>query len=337
MKRENHTPFQCEPYAVSDKEGGDVLLAILKATYEIEKKPAIAGKQEPIQLADDYYGEPDQTSIKYASDFSFGKTATDVALIGHAHAPGSNAGESYVSLKVGQLHHMVKVFGDRVWKKKLGKLKMTSPQPFERIPILYERAFGGFDDSHQDQKYHDAESRNPVGVGFRAKKGQLPEEGSNLPNFEDPGNPITKITDRRIPAGFGFIAPSWAPRIQYAGTYDDAWRKNRMPLLPDDFDTKFFNAATPALVYPGFLEGGEPVEIGGVSPRGAIRFDLPAETPECIIHENGNGEMPVQMNLDKVVVDADEHHLIMVWSGNYKVQNEFRNIDNVVFNLLDQA
>ncbi|MBT8339113.1 MAG: DUF2169 domain-containing protein [Desulfatitalea sp.] len=330
MKLENLTPFESERYAISDKEGKDLLLIVVKATYEFDPHGVltIAARPHPIEMADIYCGAPDETSIKYASDFSFAKIATDIALSGHAYALSPNRKESYVLLKVGMRQHLVKVFGDRIWKKRLGFFIKSSPRPFEKIPIVYERAFGGYDRSNKSPEKHAYEARNPVGVGFISKKGNLPKQESPLPNFEDPNALINSITDRPAPAGFGFIAPSWQPRMTYAGTYDKAWRETTMPLLPDDFDPRFFNAANPSLVYPGFLNGDEPVEIAGASRLGTIRFDLPGIRPQCVI-QGAEEETVVQMNLDKLYFNMDEDQVVLVWSGNYPVQGELRDIDGV--------
>ena len=42
------------------------------------------------------------------------------------------------------------------------------------------------------------------------------------------------------PAGFGPIPPHWQPRLRYAGTYDEAWQRDRYPLYPTDLDDRFF-------------------------------------------------------------------------------------------------
>ena len=106
-----------------------------------------------------------------------------------------------------------------------------------------------------------------------------------------------------------------------------------MPLLPDNFDTRYFNAAHPALVYPDFMVGNEPVEIAGASRLGTIRFNLPGVYPLCTVEENGNEIEGVKINLDKVFFDMDEDQLILVWSGNYPVKGEFRDIENIACRL----
>lgn len=331
MKLENLTPFEADRFALVDENGADLLLVIVKATYKWDNKNELflADRQEKIEMADQYYNQPDNSSIKYASDFSFDKIATDIAVTGNAWAPNGKARESFISLKIGNLRKTLKVTGDRRWVKVMGSATMTDPKSFEKIPLMFERAYGGTDLSHPDITRHDREARNPVGVGFRAKNSILSIDGIRLPNFEDPLNLIKSPADRPAPAGFGFIGPSWQPRMSYAGTYDESWQKGRMPLLPIDFDKKFFNCAHPDLVYDGYLDGNEQVQIGGLSPNQNINFVLPGVLPQTIIRMAGLEEQEIQMNLDKLVINSDVGIVIQVWSGCLRIPVEFYEIENV--------
>ena len=38
------------------------------------------------------------------------------------------------------------------------------------MPLLYERAFGGEDKTHQNNKKHGKYESNPIGTGFRLNK-----------------------------------------------------------------------------------------------------------------------------------------------------------------------
>lgn len=331
MLLENTTRFIAERYGINDENSANLLLIVIKGTYIFDNKGevAIAEKQEPIEMADQYYGKPEESSIKHSSDFSFDKVATDIALIGHAYAPKGRAKELFVIIQVGNLEKTVKVFGDRHWKKTLGFSSISSPVPFEKIPLIYENAFGGIDISNPNPKKQEAESRNPVGIGFRARKSHLPLKGSRLPNLEDPKKLIKSPYDRPNTAGFGFISPSWQPRSSYAGTYDEKWQKNRMPLLPTDFDKQFFNAAHPDLVYNGFLQGNEPVKVAGVSPRGPIHFSLPNDQPKCVVETKESEVQQVEMKIDKLVINADVNQFIIVWSGSVRIPGEFQDIETI--------
>src|SRR5205823_5975392 len=110
-------------------------------------------------------------------------------------------------------------------------------KPFSRMPIAWERSFGGTDPDDPSV----VDRRNPVGRGVRKRASAL--HGLPAPNFEDPRAPISNPSKRPIPVGFGPIAPQWQPRSDFAGTYDQAWKNDRYPLLPLDFDSRFLNSA----------------------------------------------------------------------------------------------
>jgi hypothetical protein len=95
-----------------------------------------------------------------------------------------------------------------------------------------------------------------------------------------------------------------------------------MPLLPIDFDRRFFNAASPGLVAPGYLTGNEAVCVENASPRGTIRFNLPGIVPpECRVQLVGRRDALVTTNLDTVIINTDEDLLILIWRGYLPVRN----------------
>jgi hypothetical protein len=199
---------------------------------------------------------------------------------------------------------------------------MSRPAAFERIPLQWERAFGGWDRSSPDPARHAYEPRNPAGTGFRAPGSRF-EEGLRCPNLEDPARPLRGWGDRPTPAGFGFTSPHWEPRARLAGTYDAAWQKDRAPLLPRDFDPRFLNAAAPGLVASGHLRGDEPVVVSGVSPEGGWAFALPGVgAPEVRVVRPGLADALVSTRLDTVVVDVDERKLFLLWRGRLGLRRE---------------
>jgi hypothetical protein len=314
---ENETPFAAEPLALADEAGRPLLVLVIKATYEVDRKGLrLAEEQAPVNIEGEHWGKPEESSYKYEPECAFIKMGTDVVLIGHAHAPASGTTELLVALQVGPLRKGVRVVGDRVWFKSVGSVSMTKPRPFERIPLVYERAFGGWDRSHPESSKHSFEARNPVGVGFRASPKDF-EEGLRLPNLEDPLHPLKRFGDVVPPAGFGFISPHWQPRAAFAGTYDEAWKKQRAPLLPRDFDRRFFSAASAGMVSSAFLRGDEEVVITHASPHGRLSFRLPGQLPPEVIAELASGEdVKPPMHLDTVTLDMDAHRAFLMWRGH---------------------
>jgi len=199
------------------------------------------------------------------------KQTTDVLLIGHAHSPGGvPVTQLDVGLRVGPIAKRLRVTGDRVW---LGG-SPSEPEPFSTMPLVWERAYGGIDPWTRDAPLPQFDVRNPVGTGYVAEAAHA--EGVRLPNIEYPDQCVRACSDRPEPAGFGPLCNHWQPRAGLAGTYDEAWQRDRSPLLPTDFDDRHYQCAPADQQAPQFLRGGEPVVLINVWPRAEVlRFNLP--------------------------------------------------------------
>ena len=312
----NETGLAGTIFISPDPDGVDTVYAVVKGTFALAGVPewgelAPAAEQLPMAPAPEHHGDPATTSIRVPSDTSLVKPATDVLLVGHAHAPsGRPAPVVDVALTVGPLRKHVRVFGDRVWTEGALGTTASPPEPFARMPLVWERAFGGTE--QVDDALH-AEPRNPVGTGFSAPGSARAPEGLPLPNLEDPERPIASPKDAPPPAGFAPLSGHWEPRRSYAGTYDDAWQKHRAPYLPTDFDPRFFQLAPPELVARGYLQGGEPVELLGATPGGVpLRFCLPAVRVTVAYLLDG-GPTPVPAELDTVLVEPDAGRVLLTW------------------------
>lgn len=317
----NRTPFSVTPLFLADNDLRPVLVPLVRATFAIrpDGELVLGEQQMPPQLAGQFWGDPMSSSYKFEPECAFFKPATDVVLIGHACAARPGTTELQVGLRVGSLQKVVRVIGDRVMSRRLGSWSISSAQAFERIPLIYERAFGGWDRHDADPLQHCFEPRNPVGTGFRRGGGGSSDD-LVLPNLEDPSQPFSQIGETPLPAGFGFISPSWQPRVAYAGTYDEAWSNNRKPLLPHDFDSRFFNAASPGLLAAGFLIGDEAVIVANASVRGKLSFKLPGvAAPVCDCQLRSGHRHTIQTQLDTVILDTDEHLIYLLWRGHQRV------------------
>lgn len=330
MKFENHTPFANAWLVLLDKQAAEHLIVVLKATYIITENGGLelAKKQDAIRPADEFHGEPGLSSIRYEAELGPAKPATDVVLVGSAVAPRSGITEMGVGVRVGPLSKEVRVFGERRWKKGLFGLSISKPLPFDRIPLTYENAYGGKDTSAKDPKDHGQEPRNPVGRGYRAKKSRLDFADTLLPNIEDPEHLVKHPGDGVSPQSLGFIGRDWLPRLSYSGTYNQKWMEERIPLLPDDFDERFYNAAHPDLTARGYLKGDEPVEIIGCTRAARLGFSLPGKKPAAeVVHDQGR--LPVALNLNTVMVDVDAMKLVLLWKGDVNIHRRLMRISQI--------
>ncbi len=334
LQFKNRTPFVGTIMLFPDAEGIDTLFAVVKGTFTLGAELAIAEEQIPVAMGPKYHADPEASSLKVASDVSLMKPSTDVLMIGNACAPHGRLTRMLdVGVAVGGVQQVVRVFGDRVWVRSGPGYAATHPEPFELMPLVWERAFGGRDAAESGLR---EEARNPAGTGFRASDGDAPIEGTPLPNLEDPHDPIISWKQQPQPMCFAPIPPNWEPRRSYAGTYDEAWQTQRAPYLPDDFDHRFLQIAPPALVTPQPLQGGEIVQIVGMRPEGPTQFTLPALRPRVRFHmKDTTEERPVM--LDTVIVDPTDLRVQMVWRASLPCDKKALTVREVEATLADGA
>lgn len=330
----NQTPFKAVLMPIPDADGIDTVFTVVKATFTIGERIVVADEQVPVTLESTHWGDPLASSIRSPSDISLAKPGTDVMLIGSAWAPmGRPARRMDVSFSVGPVSRTARIFGDRFWRSGAAGASASEPEPFERIPLVWERAFGGRDET---PKGVTAEPRNPVGAGFRASDGNKPLDGLALPNIEDPVAPVSSWKDRPAPVCFAPIGAHWQPRISYAGTYDDAWQASRSPFLPADFDPRYSQCAPAELVAPGHLEGGEIVDVQGATPGGVLQFALPMVRIRTTYRVDG-GTQVVAAALDTVIVEPDAARLVMVWRAGLSCDKRVLKVREVEVTLAGAA
>ncbi len=318
---DNRTPFAAERGWVRDRHGAEVWLVAVKCTFDIgaDGTTRPSPQQPPVLRLPAYNAEDGRSSIRFEHDLVLTKVTTDTIVAGHAYAPGGRpVTQLDVGFRVGPVQKMLKVFGDRRWTAR----GPSSPAAFAKMPLVYERGFGGVDpqSEHPDRDFY---WPNPVGVGFAVATEHLAD--SPLPNIEYPDQLIAGRKDRPRPAGFGPIAGHWQPRVGLAGTYDDQWMKQRQPLPPDDFDDRFFQCAPPDQQAPAPLRGGEPVILYRLTPSGELRCTLPTIVLDFDTQfADGTVETHPEPRLHTVILEPDYPRLSLVWHSalpcHFKVQ-----------------
>lgn len=301
----NATPFAALAVPLIDPHGFDVVVATIKGTFDVLPNGRVtrSDPQTSLRLADVPF-DPDKptSSLHLARDVGVAKPGADVIVVGDALSATPTTSID-VAVKVRETTASLRAHGPRVFYKGLGGLTMTPPSPVERIPIVYEKAYGG---ATEDLAM--VELRNPAGVGVAKSTSDLVDKPA--PQIEDPAHPY-RPGDRPSPAGFGPIPPHWSPRLERAGTFDDAWRSDRMPLHPVDYDPRAEHAANPALVLDAPLAAGDRVAVIGMSTS-LVSFALP-DLPVVLRARRDDGETirtaPV---LDTLVVFPNEARIELV-------------------------
>lgn len=318
FSRRNNTPYSADSLLLTDADGRDMLVVVVKGSFvDQHGRWERIAEQPPLLYADEYWGDPAETSVRIPSNATMFKPCTDVVVQGHAYAPNGQATtEMELSFALGSLHKQVRVFGDRHWEKQTLGMRPSRPRPFEQLPLLYERSFGGRCPVAPDSDELTQFVSNPVGLGYFENASAALQQP--LPNYEDPDELISSWKDRPPPAGFGPLAADWEPRRAYAGTYDEAWQRERMPLLPADFDDRFFNVAPADQQASGFLQGGEAGRLVGFTPDGEWTFTLPHDQIRSQIVLPMEVQQQIVANLDTVILQPDARVVQLVWRAQVR-------------------
>ena len=260
-----------------DPDGRDHCVVVVKGTFDttLDGTMQLAGEQQPLVYADEHYGDPETTPIRYENDFAPGKPRAEVIVVGKAVAPqGVAVARLNVALETPRGLKQAWVTGERRWVRTASGFVASDPVPFVEMPLTFDRAFGGVDDS-QGPNQTAAELRNLVGVGFNPNRAPEDLEDLPLPNIAPAHRELSSPRDTMDPVGFGIQSRGWQPRIGYAGTYDQRWLDETCPFLPPDFDLLHFMSA-PEDQWLSELAPGSVVRCIHMAADPVVTYTLPA-------------------------------------------------------------
>lgn len=267
MKLDNHTRHPHGVAVLTDHHGRDQLVVVVKPSFRLS-----LGIADPdLSPAELWQVDVlDSTgALRCPADFAPHRPSTSVICLATARAPqGKPIGRLAARIRVGPVDQRFTVTGKRVWQRAGTSWQPSEPEPFVTMPLDFEHAYGGRDGER-------CEARNPVGQGYWDRERRSDPDGVVLPSVEAAGQEITSPEDHPEPAAGGAIAGHWQPRLGFAGTYDEAWQKSRAPLLPVDFDERFFQISSHGLQPAEHLRGGEPIELEGLTSNGLLCSAVP--------------------------------------------------------------
>jgi hypothetical protein len=246
-------------------------------------------------------------SAPLEADTALYKVRADVVALGHAYAPPGGARSMEVRFAFGASHNAfdrrLLVFGERTWARAALGEKPTEPEPFQRMPLVWERAFGG-----------PKVDENPVGVGAPDPMHIGPRR---LPNVEDVARRLRTPKQQARPASFAPLPLAWKDRIAARGRAREAW-----PLLPEErIDWTRFQAAPPEQQL-ALLKGDEPYALHNMHPEHAVlEGTLPGKRARCFALL-GERLRAVPLELDTVVFTVDELRVDLMFRGILPVADE---------------
>ena len=322
----NFTPFATDFGFCLDNNGLEYVVAVLKATYHIDSQGRVSVPERTdmcaVLLQDEYFDQPDNSSLKYPSDVVHFKEGTDLIINGHAYGRHRKVVEA--GFRLGPLEKFISVCGDRQWDSVLGMDTVLGPASFDRVALTYENAFGG---SFVHEKFGLCRNPfNPVGKGFGSSK----TVQDRLPNLEYPRQGIRDLKEPP-PASLGAVPGWWRQRSQYAGTFDQAWFDNRRPLLPLDFDHRFYNAVAGDQIHRPKLLGGESLTLVNLHPdKEQLKITIPASRFEATFRIKERTET-IPMEIDTLVVEPDENRFFVSHRSAVVIGNDIKFLKSIHF------
>jgi len=247
-------------------------------------------------------------------DEAAAKPFAEVLVAGSAIPPGAEPVRALaVEVRVGTFAKRLRVYGDRRWVMGDHGPVFTSPVPFDHMPLVAERAFGGpgFD-------------ANPAGVGADAADRLGARGEAPLPNIETWDDQILQIETRPRPALIGPLPGDAPQRLRLMGSTDGAYLKESFPGFPDDFDVGYFNVAPHDQILSGYLRGDEEVIVSGMSSKHptvqsrlpglrARAFLVPKDKPDTL--------REVRLNLDTVWLFGSINKGAVIFHGAAHVED----------------
>ena len=212
--------------------------------------------------------------------------------------------------------------GPRHLKSGLLGWTLSEPLVVSQVPIRYEQAWGGTCRWPEqaivdtDPEILESDECNPIGSAFVDKHWLKKSRVSHMdaPQIEALGRSFkaSDVESGSYPVvGLGAIGRWWQPRRSKVGTYDEAWKRERWPRLPMDFDFSYWNCA-PEDQQIDYPSGGEQVVMIGLNPGGEMRFRLPVPDTKLLLHLSAGVPMFKLMPIDTILFDLQAMRLIIV-------------------------
>ncbi|MGV1010738.1 MAG: DUF2169 family type VI secretion system accessory protein, partial [Dermatophilaceae bacterium] len=292
----------------------------------------------PLCRQDDFFGETGRSALRYGDDFARHKPQCDVLFDACARAPGdTSVAMLLVEIEVAELRKRLRVHGPRTWERGLRGYTLSHPRPFERMPLHYGMAFGGQHEVRDgDRQFSEAHPENPAGIGWCGPGTRDRFDGAPAPCLEAPDAPLRTPQDRQRPLALSAVARNWEPRRGRAGTYDARWRAEVFPLLPTDFDDRYFQCA-PDDQWIAYPRGGEPVRLLHLfADWPDLRFALPPlhDVGARVLRTDYSTESPV-MQVDTLFFETEARRFSVLWRASTPIRRRLQEFDAIAIGRID--
>lgn len=328
MHLDNTSPYSAEFTMALDREGHEIVVLAVKGTYDFPSEAGavapLADHQLKVLLADVFGPDPAFDAPVAENDLAPFKQHCDVLVHGPALAPqGQPVTKLDVGVRIGAWSKAFSVHGERIWLRSGHGYAISDTRPFTRQDISYNVAWGGVDPVPDDPTRAATCEENLAGIGYYPHRPQ--REGAPLPATAERGQVITDIHGPHRPMAFGPLGRAWLPRRAHVGTYDDTWLEHRMPLMPEDFDDNYYQAAPPDQQIP-YPRGGEPVELINLTSQGRTTFRLPQDRVVVNFARKVGSITQKMANLDTILILPEAGKLCLTWRTRFVTERDVHDL-----------
>lgn len=269
---------------------------VVRVTYELAPvRSEIAAQPERARTADMWFeGARGLDYLRDPSDLAPAKETSDVMVVGNAYAPGDKpVGEVAARLVVGEIDKTVRVTGPRRYGS---DRRALAPEPFREAPLDWTHAGGGPD------------TWNPVGVGDNEP---IDLKGESIaPTLIPFGTELPLRGDFLPPAGFGPIAPEWAPRRDVATAACRDWidpKVNARLSWDESQRPRFFQAAPSDQRLARPIRSDERIVLENLHPKHArLVTSLAGTVLHAAAVDASREQRPIELRADTMWIDTQQ-------------------------------
>lgn len=339
----NSTPLSAEFFRQYNLESALNGVVAVRGSFVIgpDASMVLADDQMPFQWSDVYEGDDPHTShLVVPADFVPFKPGTDITFLGASFSPdGQPSCEWLCGIRIpGRLEKRLRILGKREWQPISSRTlrqengnalfqgwQISPPKAASAVPVSWRLAYGGAYPLQEGEELPaEVHRANGLGPGILDAHFSLRDRPLPAPQIEAPDEPIADWRMDYTPQSFAPIPPWWEQRQRFVGTYDDDWIENRHPILPEDFDYRFYQVAHPDLIATPWLQGDEWIELGRLHPQHPLlRVRLPDIQLEIVVKRPGQKPARGPLALDGVHFDfrGGAENVYLTWRAAFPCEN----------------
>jgi hypothetical protein len=323
MDIDNRTPFEVNALPHIDQQGQRARLLVVKGVWSLHNNqlstrvvPALQIQTSPhLVRMGKLLLHPQQKRVLQAmdclersiewmpADNAPHKLGFEMIICGYGHQSTAQA-KFECSVRWGDQDVSLQAMGPRLWQSTLvqgaGAVEGSLLEEVQHVPLHPAFTWGGIAPQIVQE--------NPAGMG------QPHHEMKALGNCA----PMPWLQDKRLGRATALLPPkalafgpwdsSAAQRQRHAGTYDQAWQRERAPLPPLDQKAAFFNQASPLLQWTRPPPAGQDMTLLGMSRYGTRRLHWPGVQVQVT-----HAQTARQLQPDTCLVSTEDDAFALLW------------------------